>query len=76
MLCSESELGLCDEANGIWILDQDMALGLDLVAHFSLNDCIFDIGILPNRGDCQSIYGLARELSAILNIPLKAATWQ
>lgn len=75
MLCSESELGLCEEAQGIWILDENFDLGLDLIDYFKLNDAIFDIGILPNRGDCQSIYGLARELAAILNRDLKKTTW-
>jgi len=76
MLCSESELGLYEEANGIWILDKTLEVGLDLVDYFKLNDAIFDVGILPNRGDCQSMFGLARELGAILNKSLKKQTWK
>lgn len=71
MLCSETELGLSDESAGIWILPSDTPVGVDLVEWGKLNDTILDLAILPNRGDCQSILGLAREISVILRQPLK-----
>lgn len=71
MLCSKEELGLSKSEPGIWILPEETPLGVDLAEYFNLRDSILDIGILPNRGDCQSIYGLAREISAVLGVPLK-----
>jgi phenylalanyl-tRNA synthetase beta chain len=71
MLCSQAELGMVDSAEGIWILDDDTPLGVDMVVHAGLRDVIFEIGILPNRGDCLSIYGMAREIAAILQLPLR-----
>lgn len=69
MLCSETECGVSEDAAGIWILPPDIPLGIDFVAHAALNDTVFDIGLLPNRGDCQSIVGLARELAALFEQP-------
>lgn len=71
MLCSQAELGMVDSAEGIWILDADTPLGLDMVAYAGLRDVIIEIGILPNRGDCLGIYGMAREIAAVLQVPLK-----
>ncbi len=65
MLCSETECGVADESNGIWILPTDTPLGIDFVNYATLKDAVLDISILPNRGDCQSILGLAREIAAI-----------
>ncbi|RAP30292.1 phenylalanine--tRNA ligase subunit beta [Candidatus Marinamargulisbacteria bacterium SCGC AG-343-D04] len=65
MLCSETECGITDESEGIWILPSDTPLGVDFVEYAILKDSILDIAILPNRGDCQSIWGLAREIAAI-----------
>ena len=74
MLCSQAELGVADEATGIWILPSDTPIGIDLIHYANLKDTLLDIAILPNRGDCQSIYGLAREISALLHKPLKDPT--
>ena len=65
MLCSEAECGIADESSGIWILPPDTPLGLDFVSFAILKDTVLDISILPNRGDCQSMLGLAREIAAI-----------
>lgn len=64
MLCSEVELGVADESAGIWILPKETVVGEDFVSQ--LQDVVIDVAILPNRGDCQSINGLLRELRAIL----------
>lgn len=71
MLCSQTELGMAESSEGIWILDDDTPLGVDMVAYAGLRDVIFEIGILPNRGDCLSIYGMAREIAAVLQLPLR-----
>ena len=68
MLCSENELGIVAEgdgmASGIIDLPQDTALGQSIGQVLGLDDPIFDIDVTPNRGDCLGAYGLARELAA------------
>ena len=71
MFCAEKELGLAEESQGIWLLPEDTPLGIDVVDHFKIRDTILDVAILPNRGDAQSILGLAREAAIILNKQLK-----
>lgn len=70
MICSESELGLADTSDGILVLPSDTKLGLDLVSEFALNDIVLDIGVTSNRGDCLSILGIAREISALYGIEI------
>jgi phenylalanyl-tRNA synthetase beta chain len=65
MLCSEAELGLSDEAAGILILDRDAPLGQRVGAHLGIEDTVIEISITPNRGDCLSIMGVAREIAAL-----------
>src|SRR3989304_6640292 len=65
MLCSAKELGLAEDAAGIYILSQDLKIGTTLVEALGLDEIVFDLDITPNRGDCLSIRGLAREISAI-----------
>jgi phenylalanyl-tRNA synthetase beta chain len=69
MLCSEKELGLGEGHEGIMELSDEFEVGKDLAPYYS--DVIFEVGLTPNLGHCMSIYGLGRELSAQLNIPLK-----
>ncbi len=70
MLCSERELGFSDEHAGILGLDDDAPLGADLASYLLLEDTVLDIAVLPNRGDCLSILGLARELAALFGAKL------
>ena len=73
MICSSTELGLPKLNDGILVLDNsigDIILGKELKSYTKLNDSVIEIGLTPNRGDCLSIYGIARELSAYYNIPL------
>lgn len=70
MLCSASELGLADSSNGILHLPEDAPIGQDIRSYLSLNDDIIDIDITPNRGDCLSILGIARETAALLKSDL------
>jgi phenylalanyl-tRNA synthetase beta chain len=65
MLCSEAELGLSDEAAGILILDRDAPLGRRVAAHLGIEDTVIEISVTPNRGDCLSVIGIAREIAAL-----------
>ncbi len=69
MLCSEAECGVTEHSAGIWILSKDTPIGIDFIDYAILHDVILDISILPNRGDCQSILGLAREIAALTGQP-------
>jgi len=66
MLCSEKELGLSDESDGIMVLPRDMQTGIPLFQALGLKDTIFEIGLTPNRADCLSVIGIAREVAAKL----------
>ncbi len=68
MICSETELGLGDDSSGIMVLPDDAKPGMSLAESLGLSDTVFDLGITPNRSDCLSIIGLAREIAAIFNI--------
>lgn len=73
MICSSTELGLPKLNDGIMVLDNsigELVLGKELRDYNRLNDDIIEIGLTPNRGDCLSIYGIARELSAFYDIDL------
>lgn len=73
MICSSTELGLPKLNDGILVLDNsigELILGKELKEYSKLNDSVIEIGLTPNRGDCLSIYGIARELSAYYSIPL------
>ncbi len=78
MLCSGKELGVDEStvkgasANGILILDKNVAPGLDIREVLGLNEYIFDISLTANRPDCQSVYGMAREVGALLSRKVKA----
>jgi phenylalanyl-tRNA synthetase beta chain len=67
MLCSERELGLSDDHSGIFILSDEFRVGDSLSDALGLADTVFDVNVPPNRGDCQSILGIAREVASILN---------
>lgn len=71
MLCSMKELKLGEESDGIIILPQDTKLGVPLSEYFGKSDTVFELEITPNRPDCLSYLGIARELSAYYNIELK-----
>ena len=77
MLCSGTELGVNGDLypggdyNGLLVLPQDAPIGADIRPIVGLDDYIFDISITANRPDCQSVLGIAREVSALLGKPLK-----
>lgn len=65
MLCSEAELGTGDDADGIWLLPPDVADGVPLVQALGLDDVIMHLEVYPNRPDCLSVLGIAREVAAL-----------
>jgi phenylalanyl-tRNA synthetase beta chain len=76
MICSEIELGLGDEADGIMVLNVDYptaadSIGEDFSTVIGLLDTYFEIEVTPNRPDCLSVYGLCRDLSALYQVPLR-----
>lgn len=66
MLCSEKELGLAEESAGIMVLADDLPLGKPFFEAMGLKDTVFEIGLTPNRADCLSVIGIAREIAAKL----------
>lgn len=64
MLCAEEELGMAESSDGLMELPADAPVGQDIREYLELNDKIIDVDLTPNRGDCLSIAGLAREVSA------------
>ncbi len=71
MICSASELGLGEEADGILVLDSSAPIGTPLAKFLDQNDVIYEIGITPNRGDCLSHIGVAREVALVVNKKVK-----
>lgn len=65
MLCSSAELGLSEQADGLMPLDADAPPGTLLSDYLQLNDTMLEVNLTPNRGDCLSVQGLAREVSAL-----------
>ncbi|MBT8128464.1 MAG: phenylalanine--tRNA ligase subunit beta [Gammaproteobacteria bacterium] len=65
MLCSEKELGLAEQSEGIMELPADAPAGKTLREYLQLDDTIIDIDLTPNRGDCLSVAGIARELGTL-----------
>ncbi|MEJ2298752.1 MAG: phenylalanine--tRNA ligase subunit beta, partial [Woeseiaceae bacterium] len=74
MLCSAEELGLGDDSDGIMELPADAEVGCLLSEAIGLPDAIIDVDLTPNRGDCFSILGIARELAALTGAELKSDT--
>ncbi|WP_062270258.1 phenylalanine--tRNA ligase subunit beta [Endozoicomonas arenosclerae] len=64
MLCAEEELGMAESSDGLMELPGAATVGQDIREYLNLNDKIIDVDLTPNRGDCLSIAGLAREVSA------------
>ena len=71
MLCSDAELGLAKESEGIIILPEDAPIGKEYREYAGLNDVIFELEITPNRPDCLSHIGIAREVAAYYNRKVK-----
>ena len=72
MLCSAVELGLGEESDGILALGEDAPVGMALTEYLGLPDTVFDLDLTPNRGDCFSVLGVARDVAALTGSPLKS----
>ena len=72
MLCSAHELGLSEDNSGLMLLPQEYEVGLSLRDLLQLNDCSIEIDLTPNRGDCLSVAGIAREVGVLTGKALKA----
>ncbi|MGA6927391.1 MAG: phenylalanine--tRNA ligase subunit beta [Desulfosarcina sp.] len=71
MLCSEIELGLGVDGSGLMVLDENLQAGTVLKAALNFSDFILEIGLTPNRPDCLSVLGVAREIAAIQGVSMK-----
>lgn len=71
MICSERELGLGDDAGGIMVLAPDTETGRPLESLLKLPDVVFDLSITPNRPDAMSMVGIARDLGAWYQVPVR-----
>ncbi len=71
MLCSTKELGLGEDAEGIMILPAGLPLGRPVFEVLGIKDVMYEIGLTPNRSDCLSVVGVAREVSAMAEKPLR-----
>ncbi len=71
MMLSERELGLSEEHDGIILLPEGYAVGSLLAEHVELDEAVLDITVESNRGDCLSVYGMAREVAVLFGLELK-----
>jgi phenylalanyl-tRNA synthetase beta chain len=71
MLCSAIEIGLGDESDGIMDLPADAEVGKPLIDFLALPDAVIDLDLTPNRGDCFSVLGIARDVAALTGAALK-----
>src|SRR5439155_9464874 len=71
VLLSEREVGISDDHSGVMALGADSAPGTSLAAILGTADTVLDVAITPNRGDCLSILGIAREIAALTGARLR-----
>jgi phenylalanyl-tRNA synthetase beta chain len=79
MMCSDKELGLAEEtlrqdsgqSAGLLVLSADAVVGQSIREHLNLDDCLITLKLTPNRSDCLSLYGIAREVSALTSVPMQ-----
>jgi len=76
MLCSEKEMGLAEQADGLMELPQDAPIGTDIRDYLLLNDTIIEVDLTPNRADCLSVAGVAREVATLYKSKLNAVKVQ
>jgi phenylalanyl-tRNA synthetase beta chain len=74
MLCSASELGISEDSSGLLVLDSSIPIGTDVRKALDLDDVVLTLKLTPNRADCLSVLGLAREVAAITASPLRYAS--
>jgi phenylalanyl-tRNA synthetase beta chain len=72
MMCSEKELGLAEESSGLMVLPVDAPVGQNVRDYLELNDSTITLKLTPNRCDCLSLYGIAREVAALTGTHMQA----
>ncbi len=72
MLCSEKEMGLAEQADGLMELPDDAPIGSDIREYLELNDTIIEVDLTPNRSDCLSVAGVAREVATLYQCEVNA----
>lgn len=72
MMCSEKELGLAEESAGLMVLAADAVVGQSIREHLDLDDHLITLKLTPNRSDCLSLNGIAREVAALTGAPLQS----
>jgi len=72
MMCSEKELGLAEESAGLMVLAADAVVGQSIREHLDLDDHLITLKLTPNRSDCLSLNGIAREVAVLTGAPLQA----
>lgn len=72
MMCSAKEIGLAEESSGLLELPTDAIIGQNIRTHFDLDDHLITLKLTPNRSDCLSLNGIAREVSALTGVALQA----
>ncbi len=72
MLCSEKEMGLAEQADGLMELPDDAPIGTDIRDYLQLNDTIIEVDLTPNRADCLSVAGVAREVATLYSNEINA----
>jgi len=73
MLCSEKELGMAEDADGLMELADDAPVGMDIRDYLELNDQLIEVDLTPNRADCLSVEGIAREVALLNEMPFSAS---
>jgi len=76
MLCSAKELGISEESDGLLELPSDAPVGTDIRAYLDLDDHVIEIKMTPNRADCLSMLGVAREVSALTGLALHVPSFE
>jgi len=76
MLCSEKEMGLAEQADGLMELPEDAPIGTDIREYLQLNDTVIEVDLTPNRADCLSVAGVAREVATLYKSELNAVETQ
>ena len=72
MLCSDKELGIAEQAEGLMDLPKDAPVGQSIRDYLELDDVTIEVDLTPNRADCLSVYGMAREIAALSEAQLKS----
>ena len=76
MICSEEEIGLGTDADGILVLEEEVAPGTPATEALPLDEAVLELEVTPNRPDCLSVYGVAREVHAVTGAELAPEPWE